>query len=134
ISDGTEAFSKTGTNHITFDMPSDWEETAVNGVTMFWFRLRAHNITTVTTDIIPLATQGWFVLGVARMEVKNYDDDTIIASESKQLDQSAYKTYLLDFTIGEEDKNDQIQFTVKKEATAGNDYVRVDFLGFVAKE
>jgi len=86
------------------------------------------------TDIFPLATQGWFVLGVARMEVKNYDDDTIIASESKQLDQSAYKTYLLDFTIGEEDKNDQIQFTVKKEATAGNDYVRVDFLGFVAKE
>ena len=131
ISDGTEAFTKTGTKHITFDMPGDWVQTAVNGVTMFWFRLRAHNI---MTDIFPLATQGWFVLGVARMEVKNYDDDTIIASESKQLDQSVYKTYLLDFTIGEEDKNDQIQFTVKKEATAGNDYVRVDFLGFVAKE
>lgn len=44
ISDGTTGFSTTGTNTVSWMLPTDWAATAINGVTAFWVRARVSAI------------------------------------------------------------------------------------------
>lgn len=53
LTDGTTGFKTAGAENVTFDMPTDWEAVAVNGVTRFYIRAQRDG-GTVTAD--PLGT------------------------------------------------------------------------------
>lgn len=61
VTDNTSGFEAApGTNTITWTMPSDWEQVAVNGTTKYW--VRAAMITAAPViRTTPLATEGWYV-------------------------------------------------------------------------
>jgi len=57
VTDGTTGFKTSGTNDVTYTVPTDWAVVSVNGSpTMYYIRAR-RDAGTVTTD--PLITQGW---------------------------------------------------------------------------
>jgi hypothetical protein len=53
--DGTNAFINTGTNNVTFDIPTNWVTVAVNASTQYWVRAR---VTTALTNS-PAISQGF---------------------------------------------------------------------------
>jgi len=60
VTDGTSGFTAAAGNHdVTYTFPTDWAETAVNGITSYWIRARVSAYTSVTTQ--PLGTQAWWV-------------------------------------------------------------------------
>jgi len=58
VTDGTSGFTAAvGTQFVTFDVPTDWAQTAVDSITAWWIRARVSAYTSVTTQ--PLAGQAW---------------------------------------------------------------------------
>lgn len=49
LTDGTTGFKTIGVNNVTFDMPTDWESTAVNSIDRFYIRAQRDG-GTVTAD------------------------------------------------------------------------------------
>ncbi|MDP3768719.1 MAG: hypothetical protein Q8S13_11950, partial [Dehalococcoidia bacterium] len=57
VSDGTTGLETSGTNNLTFTVPTDWATTSISGSAQLYFvRVR---ITTVFTTTNPAITQGW---------------------------------------------------------------------------
>lgn len=72
VTDGTNGFRAAAGNHdVTWDMPINWEETEVMGITALWIRARVSAYTGITTQ--PKGTQSWIEVatgggGVALLE------------------------------------------------------------------
>ena len=59
VTDPTSFFTVAGTNNITFTAPSDWAQTAIDGVTKYWVRCVVTGTSTPSITTAPLGTQGW---------------------------------------------------------------------------
>jgi len=58
LSDGTAGFTNgTGTHDVSYDAPTDWQQTPVNAVTRYWLRFRI--VTSTAWVVQPLGTQFW---------------------------------------------------------------------------
>ncbi len=58
LNDGTAGFTNgTGMHNVTYDSPTDWQQTPVNGVTQYWLRFRI--VTSTAWVAQPLGTQFW---------------------------------------------------------------------------
>ncbi len=62
VADGTTGFTVAGTNAVSYDMPTDWTTTSIDGDTSYWIRGRISAFTSSSTD--PLGTQAWYEVGV----------------------------------------------------------------------
>ena len=61
IDDRTVAFTVSGLKTISFTVPNDWAEVAVDGATNYWIRARVATYTSIVTQ--PLGTQSWWQTG-----------------------------------------------------------------------
>lgn len=59
VTDGTTSFTTAGTKDVTFTLPSDWAQTAVNAITKYWVKADLTAYTSITTQ--PLGQQAWAV-------------------------------------------------------------------------
>ena len=50
VTDNTTGFTVQGVNIITYDVPTDWAQVAVNGLTAYWIRGRVSSYTAITTQ------------------------------------------------------------------------------------
>jgi len=50
VSDGTSGFTASGTNNITYTLPTDWAKTTVNGIEKYFIRARLSSFTSITTQ------------------------------------------------------------------------------------
>lgn len=50
VTDGTSGFQTAGSNDVSFDVPSDWETTSVDGIDAYWVRARVSSFTGITTQ------------------------------------------------------------------------------------
>lgn len=58
LSDGTTGFTAgTGNREVSYDCPEDWQQTTVNGTTLYWLRFRVVTFTAIVVQ--PLGTQSW---------------------------------------------------------------------------
>lgn len=57
VSDGTSGFTVSGSNEVTYTLPTDWAETTVNSITSYWIRARVSSYTSISTQ--PKGTQAW---------------------------------------------------------------------------
>ena len=62
VTDGTSGFTVAGTHAVSYDMPTDWTTTAIDGDWSYWIRARISAFTSSTTS--PLGTQAWYEVGV----------------------------------------------------------------------
>lgn len=56
VTDNTSMLTVVGTNTVEFTAPSDWEETSVNGVEMYWVRSR---VSVRSYSLFAIGAQGW---------------------------------------------------------------------------
>jgi hypothetical protein len=58
LTDGSTGFTAgTGNQNITFTCPTDWQQTTVSGLTLYWLRFRIVTYTAIVAQ--PLGTQSW---------------------------------------------------------------------------
>lgn len=50
VTDGTADFTNSGTNTVSWDVPSDWEATSVSSIETYWVRARVDTFTDITTQ------------------------------------------------------------------------------------
>ncbi|MCD6165360.1 right-handed parallel beta-helix repeat-containing protein, partial [bacterium] len=50
VTDNTSGFTASSTNDVTYDLPSDWAKTTVNGVEKYFIRARVSDFTSITTQ------------------------------------------------------------------------------------
>ncbi len=81
LTDGTAGLTVVATQKVVFDMPSDWAEDTVDGITAFFLRARVSAFTSVTTQ--PLGTQAFYETGQWWVYV-----DTLGSNAQKQFDLS----------------------------------------------
>lgn len=89
IDDTSAGFTVAGIHAVSFDLPADWADTVVDGVTSRWIRARVDSITTQTQT--PLGTQAWWQSGNWWSLV-----DSIASNE--QINYGLYLGGLADFT------------------------------------
>jgi len=58
--DGTNGFKNSGTNEVSFSIPSDWAKTTIQGKTAFWIRARASFGASPSITTEPLGAQSWY--------------------------------------------------------------------------
>jgi len=72
LTDGTNGFTTTGPNTVTYSIPDDWATVAVNSVTRYWIRARISAFT--STGTVPLIDEGSVgMIGDIRLEDPNVD-------------------------------------------------------------
>ena len=73
VTDGTNGFTTTGTNSLTYSIPADWATDTINSAgPYYWIRARISAFTSTTTT--PVLTQGFCVMGGRiRFEQANVD-------------------------------------------------------------
>ncbi|RLB64979.1 MAG: hypothetical protein DRH04_10955, partial [Deltaproteobacteria bacterium] len=59
VTDGTNGFTTSGTNEVSFTPPSDWAKTSVNGQSAYWIRARATFGASPSITTAPLGAQMW---------------------------------------------------------------------------
>ena len=59
LADGTNGFKNSGTNDVTFSIPTDWAKTTIQGKTAYWIRARAVFGASPSITTAPLGAQGW---------------------------------------------------------------------------
>lgn len=50
VTDGTNDFRNSGTNTVSWDVPSDWEHTSVSGIDTYWVRGRLDTFSSISTQ------------------------------------------------------------------------------------
>jgi len=83
LTDGTSGFTVSGTNDVTYTLPTDWAKTTVNGQEFYWIRCVATYGTSPSVTAQPLIAQAWMT-----MAEKNAFDFT--STEKLLVDSSAY--------------------------------------------
>jgi len=72
LTDGTTAFeAAVGNRDVSFDIPTDWNKTLVDTLTLYWVRARVSSYTAVVTQ--PLGTQSWVNPGDPLKQVAGID-------------------------------------------------------------
>jgi len=72
LSDGTAGFTVSGKNDVTFSVPTDWAQNAVNGVTKYWIRCVATLGAAPSITTAPLGTQAWLWAGPTVLDGEEY--------------------------------------------------------------
>lgn len=81
VVDGTTAFKTTGTNDVTFTVPSNWATTTINSQGPFFYVRARRDSGTVTAD--PLGTQAFAGLGIVLPSVTSAGDGFTITLVKK---------------------------------------------------
>jgi hypothetical protein len=131
LTDGTNGFKNSGTNDVTFSIPTDWAKTTVQGKTAYWIRARAVFGASPSITTAPLGQQGWHWF--------NFNGSGVVGvSTSIASDEPSSSTVRITFADGSEDiysysswKGDKFILstgvTLTKDYTAGQ-YVYVPLL------
>src|SRR3990167_5846391 len=81
VSDGTTSFKTTGTNSITFTIPTDWTARSISGGATLYYILA--EVATANYTVDPILTQGW-ITGVGAGAFANHNRHGVgsVAGES----------------------------------------------------